>query len=334
MENKAKIVIYIFGPERIYDKYMCNEVLNKDNGEWIKLGMTRAAAPEDKPFDVALARCYEITRTGIPETCMIFDVFEFPNLQRKVDDEIRTILGCFNAILSKQVNKEITANKIPAGTEFVYGINRTQIYLAVHAFQSMLITELLKKDTLTPQKDEVLEKMLQNDEKSSLYDSEYDNLQDPISKAPRNFDDSFCKSLISAFDASVQELNPTYKTLTQPYGCQIQLSKNGKVWLTSHYSPRKKQVLVRVGTSDKNLYQETINKYFSEKIFSEKYLENSGDRNPNWFYWCFSKDVTDKPEHHIDWLANVTKEVCDALRPLIDMSEDDLRNREEKYCSQ
>ena len=148
-KNFDYTIVYVFGPEQCEDKYFNDEVLSREAGEWVKIGETgfRGSIEEvttDLMKDQSLRRINNESRTGIPVTSKIYDVFIFP-YQPKTDDLIRKRLCAelYNLDNSKQINKQLKDDKyiIRAGEEFVYGVCRSNIKFAVQSFDHDLIAK-------------------------------------------------------------------------------------------------------------------------------------------------------------------------------------------------
>ena len=142
-------VVYVFGPERCSEKYLNDELLLRDAGEWVKIGETQYHADikdvtEESMKEVAMKRICNEPRTGIPDTSKLYDVFIFP-FRSHTDDRIRKRLcsDMFDILNSKQINREIKGNKelIKAGEEFVYNVTRSKIKYAVQSFDHELIAQ-------------------------------------------------------------------------------------------------------------------------------------------------------------------------------------------------
>lgn len=150
------MVVYVFGPEQCEEKYFNDEVLSKAAGEWVKIGETGYRGhidevTEDSMKDCAMARIKSESRTGLPVTSKIYDVFIFP-FKAKTDDLIRRRLSSemFNLESSMQINKQLGEDKyiIRAGQEFVYGVSRSQIKYAVQSFDHDLLTDAENADNI------------------------------------------------------------------------------------------------------------------------------------------------------------------------------------------
>lgn len=148
-KNFDYTIVYVFGPEQCEEKYFNDEILSREAGEWVKIGETgfRGSIEEvttDLMKDQSLRRINNESRTGIPVTSKIYDVFIFP-YQPKTDDLIRKRLCAelYNLDNSKQINKQLKDDKyiIRAGEEFVYGVCRSNIKFAVQSFDHDLIAK-------------------------------------------------------------------------------------------------------------------------------------------------------------------------------------------------
>jgi len=140
-------IVYVFGPEQCEDKYFKDEVLSREAGEWVKIGETGFRGNIENITDEiirkeALGRIRQESRTGIPVTSVLYDVFIFP-FKSHTDDRIREILckEIYEMENSRQINKELEENKIPAGKEFVYGVRRRNIKFAVQSMDHDLIAD-------------------------------------------------------------------------------------------------------------------------------------------------------------------------------------------------
>lgn len=140
-------IVYVFGPEQCEDKYFKDEVLSREAGEWVKIGETGFRGNIESITDEiirkeALGRIRQESRTGIPVTSVLYDVFIFP-FKSHTDDRIREILckEIYEMENSRQINKELEENKIPAGKEFVYGVRRRNIKFAVQSMDHDLIAD-------------------------------------------------------------------------------------------------------------------------------------------------------------------------------------------------
>ena len=140
-------IVYVFGPEQCAEKYLKDEILSRENGEWVKIGETGFRGRiEDISTEVmmntAMGRIRNEPRTGIPVTSKLYDVFIFP-YKSHTDDIIREKLckEIYEIENSNQINKDLEEDKIPAGREFVYGVRRRNIKFAVQSFDHDLMAD-------------------------------------------------------------------------------------------------------------------------------------------------------------------------------------------------
>ena len=131
-----RTIIYVFGPKRLSSHYISNIELNREDGGWLKIGQTSEDDDNKDKLDSAMERINQESRTGIPEVCQLFDVFEYPELSGKVDDRIRNILTneLYSLECSKVHNQGLNKYEIKAGCEFVYGVTRNQLLYAIDKF--------------------------------------------------------------------------------------------------------------------------------------------------------------------------------------------------------
>lgn len=143
-----RTIIYVFGPTRLSAQYYSNTKLNLDDGGWLKIGQTSEEDDNVSKWDSALKRIGQESRTGLPEVCRLFDVFEYPAQAGKTDDKVRKLLteDIYCLECSAAHNKEIEKREIKAGCEFVYGITRSQVLNAVVKFEHNLILENYGKE--------------------------------------------------------------------------------------------------------------------------------------------------------------------------------------------
>lgn len=143
-----RTIIYVFGPKRLSARYFSNTELNQEDGGWLKIGQTSETDDNRDKWECAMGRINQETRTGIPEVCQLFDVFEFPDMSGNVDDRIRDLLtnDVYNLECSKIHNQNIDKYEIKAGREFVYGVTRNQVLNTIAKFERDLILEHYGKE--------------------------------------------------------------------------------------------------------------------------------------------------------------------------------------------
>lgn len=144
-----RTIIYVFGPKRLSSLYFSNAELNQQDGGWLKIGQTSEVNDNIDKWDSAMKRIHGEARTGIPEVCQLFDVFEYPEQKGNTDDKIRSLLtnDIYNLESSISHNQDIVERyEIKAGRDFVYGVTRSQVLNAIAKFERNLILENYDKD--------------------------------------------------------------------------------------------------------------------------------------------------------------------------------------------
>lgn len=143
-----RTIIYVFGPKRLTPQYSSNTELKLQEGGWLKIGQTSEENDNIDKWESAMARIYNEARTGIPEVCQLFEVFEYPEQTGNTDDAIRSLLtdDIYNLECSKVHNQNIDKYEIRAGREFVYGVTRSQVLNAIAKFERNLILDNYGKE--------------------------------------------------------------------------------------------------------------------------------------------------------------------------------------------
>ena len=125
-----------------------------------------------------MGRINQETRTGIPEVCQLFDVFEFPDMSGNVDDRIRDLLtnDVYNLECSKIHNQNIDKYEIKAGREFVYGVTRNQVLNTIAKFERDLILEDYGKEDF----EDFMELIKHNNSGELPFEPESDSTDIPV----------------------------------------------------------------------------------------------------------------------------------------------------------
>lgn len=143
-----RTIIYVFGPKRLSPQYSSNTELKLQEGGWLKIGQTSEENDNIDKWESAMVRINQEVRTGIPEVCQLFEVFEYPEQTGNTDDAIRSLLtdDIYNLECSKVHNQNIDKYEIRAGREFVYGVTRSQVLNAIAKFERNLILDNYGKE--------------------------------------------------------------------------------------------------------------------------------------------------------------------------------------------
>ena len=143
-----RTIIYVFGPKYLSPQYSSNTELKLQEGGWLKIGQTSEENDNIDKWESAMVRINQEVRTGIPEVCQLFEVFEYPEQTGNTDDAIRSLLtdDIYNLECSKVHNQNIDKYEIRAGREFVYGVTRSQVLNAIAKFERNLILDNYGKE--------------------------------------------------------------------------------------------------------------------------------------------------------------------------------------------
>ena len=173
-----RTIIYVFGPKRLFSQYFSNTELNQQDGGWLKIGQTSETDDNRDKWECAMGRINQETRTGIPEVCQLFDVFEFPDMSGNVDDRIRDLLtnDVYNLECSKIHNQNIDKYEIKAGREFVYGVTRNQVLNTIAKFERDLILEHYGKEDF----EDFMELIKHNNSGELPFEPESDSTDIPV----------------------------------------------------------------------------------------------------------------------------------------------------------
>ena len=173
-----RTIIYVFGPKRLSARYFSNTELNQEDGGCLKIGQTSETDDNRDKWECAMGRINQETRTGIPEVCQLFDVFEFPDMSGNVDDRIRDLLtnDVYNLECSKIHNQNIDKYEIKAGREFVYGVTRNQVLNTIAKFERDLILEHYGKEDF----EDFMELIKHNNSGELPFEPESDSTDIPV----------------------------------------------------------------------------------------------------------------------------------------------------------
>lgn len=145
-----RTIIYVFTPKRLREDYMNGKQFSDESINWLKIGKASSKDINEDKWDVAYKRIKQEVHTGICETCVLVDVFEYPTLQGNPDDAIRKLMtdDIFDLSDSKAHNKTVKQEdyEIKAGREYVYGASRKQVWAAVAKFERNLLIEYQNAD--------------------------------------------------------------------------------------------------------------------------------------------------------------------------------------------
>ena len=261
-------IVYVFGPEQCEEKYFNDEVLSREAGEWVKIGETGYRGnldeiTEDSMKDCAMIRIKNESRTGLPVTSKIYDVFIFP-YKVKTDDLIRRRLSreMYNLENSMQNNRQLGEDKytIPAGQEFVYGVSRSQIKYAVQSFDHDLLTDPDNADHI-----EDIIKICNNNNKIIQKESQEEDENVAMSRRKPNLN---LDMILSEGDEVI---------LTEDGDNKVVLDENGESIKAKYVGSNKFECREEIGRSS------YFAKYFLNKYAGKNLVTVNGNE-----YWTFN----------------------------------------------
>lgn len=297
-----RTIIYVFGPKRLSQLYFSNKELEQKDGGWLKIGLTSSNDDAKDKRDVAMERINGEVRTGIPEVCQLFDVFEYPEQQGNTDDKIRILLtdGIYNLECSKTHNKNVEKYEIKAGREFVYGVTRNQVLSAIAKFERDLILESFGKENFDD-----LMKCLKNNKQDELLFEQTDDEQE--SKLPSSKSD-WCDKLWDAVIAKIKGII-TVNIINTPGRPYIKFASPSRsdFFYDLAYSVRFGITNVTITTYKGEKAKYEMNSYIeSNDIVSHipTLILKQGAKNKEKWAWIVS-DTLDKPfDELVDWFAD------------------------------
>ena len=197
-----RTIIYVFGPKRLSPQYSSNTELKLQEGGWLKIGQTSEENDNIDKWESAMVRINQEVRTGIPEVCQLFEVFEYPEQTGNTDDAIRSLLtdDIYNLECSKVHNQNIDKYEIRAGREFVYGVTRSQVLNAIAKFERNLILDNYGKEGF----DNLMQMIKDNNSGDSPLEINQDI--DPSAEISTNKKSEWCDNL---WNSVIDKINST-----------------------------------------------------------------------------------------------------------------------------
>lgn len=296
-----RTIIYVFGPKRLASLYFSNKELEQKDGGWLKIGLTSSDDDNKDKRDIAMDRINGEVRTGIPEVCQLFDVFEYPEQQGKTDDKIRNILtdDIYNLECSKAHNKDIEKYEIKAGREFVYGVTRSQVFNAVAKFERDLILCNYGKEGF-----DALMALIQ---KNNTDVSPFENEEEPDTDAstPKS---EFCNKLWDAVVARVksQVKASINNSPNRPY-INFKSPTQDSFYYDANYSVRYGMANVAIATDKGDEAKQVLNQYIADNDIRSQIPDlniKQGAKNEKKWSWVVSDTLDKSFDELVDWFAN------------------------------
>ena len=257
---KKRTIIYVFGPKRLEQSYRENIPFPNDYTGWLKIGLTTSENDTSDKWDVAIQRIKQESRTGLSEPCVLFDVFEYPYLSGKADDDIRWKMtsGIVYNLPNSKANNKLIKNRyeIRAGQEFVYGASRNQLLAAIAIFERELIFKFRNTDTF----DYLMDLLDRNT--MEIYDEQED--KQPERQQP--LIDSFYEKLKSYKDEELglDFTSPKVKSLKNI----IEIIKDKEI--NEKNCGKLLQIISDKISFGKNVHRENLDEKHNEEDFEEK----------------------------------------------------------------
>jgi hypothetical protein len=297
-----KKIIYVFGPRRLAETYFANRPMMLNEGGWLKIGQTTNSDEKTGVKDSALNRIRQETRTGIPEVCQIFDVFEYPDRTGNTDNTIREILteDVYKLECSKKHNSEIEKYEIKAGTEFVYGVTRKQVLNSIAKFEHGLILEHYGRDDFA----ELMQCIKNNAKNAEQYEIESDE------SSHDNYESTHWADML--WDSVKKELEVQIKSKIctnkgRPYISIASNKHKGTITYTAVYSVRYGLASVAIETFGGESAKETIDKKIqssTEKHSLKTITAKQGIKNKNKWSWAISVPIDKSDDELIKWYVD------------------------------
>lgn len=303
-----RTIIYVFGPKRLSSLYFSNTELNREDGGWLKIGQTSETDDNKDKWESAMGRINQESRTGIPEVCQLFDVFEYPEMSGNVDDKIRDLLtnDLYSLECSKLHNQCLDKYEIKAGREFVYGVTRNQVLNAIVKFERNLILERYGKEGF----DDLMELIKRNNSGSSPFEpdteDEPDNAQANGNEA-QEAKIAWCNHLWDRVITKVKDKVPHISNPTgRPY-IGFKSPSHEEFSYNCGYSTRYNIVTVSIYTTGGDTAKAKMQDFIAQNnVLSvlPDLKQKPGARQEGKWVWLVS-DTLDKSEDDlVDWFAN------------------------------
>lgn len=299
-----RTIIYVFGPKRLTPQYSSNTELKLQEGGWLKIGQTSEENDNIDKWESAMARIYKEARTGIPEVCQLFEVFEYPEQPGRTDDIIRSLLtdDIYNLECSKVHNQNIDKHEIRAGREFVYGVTRSQVLNAIAKFERNLILDNYGKEGF----DNLMQMIKDNNSGDSPLEINQDI--DPSAEISTNKKSEWCDNL---WNSVIDKIKSTI-------GSSISNPK-GRPYINFN-SPRRKDFFYDCGYSVRygitTVTISTLNGKEAKKQMDEFIAKNDvltqlpnlklkqGTKQKNKWAWLITDTLDKTDDELVNWFAD------------------------------
>lgn len=301
-----KTIIYVFGPRRLADIYFSdNKPMNLDFGGWLKIGQTATSDSNQDVRSCALNRIRQESKTGIPEVCQLFDIFEYPEISGNTDDRVRDILTdeVYKLDSSKKQNsdKEKYA-EIKAGREFVYGVTRKQVLNAIARFERDIILHHYGKDAF-----DLLMECVKNNAKNLSRDDMESEGNGTENNETAQWTDGLWEDVKNRICSSSPQIGKISIPKGRPYFFINSAKYKDKLFYTIKYSIRKGMASVSVETDKGNAVKEEIESIISTKPENNELKEIKaipGVKSDKKWEWPLSTSINKSYDELVQWYVD------------------------------
>lgn len=302
-----RTIIYVFGPKRLSSRYFSNKELNQDDGGWLKIGQTSETDDTKDKWNSAMERINQEVRTGIPEVCQLLDVFEYPELNGKVDDQIRELLtnDLYDLECSKAHNQGLDKYEIKAGREFVYGVTRNQVLNAIANFERNLILERYGKDGF----DEFMELIKRNNSGELPFEPSTDTDDTPTADDANSDKTARCNELWASVIAKVKDKVQT--TISNPSGrpyINFKSPSHSGFFYDCGFSTRYNMVTVAINTLEGAKAKSEMQSFIADNDVLAQIPDlklKQGAKQENKWAWFVTETLDDKTTEQLaTWFAD------------------------------
>ena len=315
-----RTIIYVFGPKRLASEYQNGSESpssqeSTDVTNWLKIGLTTTEDDSLDKWDAAKNRICQEARTGIPETCQILDVFEYPYLEGKADDEVRRLMTeDVYKFANSKANNGLIENKyeIKAGQEFVYGASRSHVLAAIAKFERNLIIKTYKR---SKDKLESLIQMIQSNMDDVGDEPEVEGASNRVSQQDTKVFDSFYDKLMAAMPEHISERcnhTPGKNYMT------IRTNRTDCKWYYLAFSVKRGTTAVQLETYDGQEGKESVEQFILDNDIASKLPQLEPARqgkSDSKFSWDIHGDYKGDENMVINWFVKTTQAMFDAFEP-------------------
>ena len=311
-----RTIIYVFGPKRLAHLYQSNQELPHDETSWLKIGLTTTVDDNADKWDVAYNRITQEPRTGISETCLLLDVFEYPFLDGKPDDDVRRLMtDDVYKLSNSKANNKLVQNQlyeIRAGQEFVYGGSRAHVMAAIAKFERDLMLEFYRdKQDLYPKLVEMI-----NGNKSDAVDDSDDTTATSQKQNKIQTNDLWDK-VKDRLPDYIKEKSNHPKDKNYIY---INTKRSDCKWYILTCNLKRLMTSVALETYDGGeKVRDSIENYIEDNDIRGKIsdLEKpmQGIKNPQKYSWAIRGEYAGEEQDVINWFVENTIKMFDIFEP-------------------